>query len=147
MLDVHAPHTSVHTWKDFFIHIATISVGLLIAIGLEQTVELVHHRHQRQQLEEDLQGEGLRNQEIVERDIAYLDALNAWTLRANRAVQAAEAGHGQQPMQYPDHFSNVPAMRQSLRYSATTATVWTTAKESGAIALLPREEARAYTRL
>jgi hypothetical protein len=46
MLDVHAPHESVHTWKDFFIHIATIVIGLLIAIGLEQTVEFFHHRHQ-----------------------------------------------------------------------------------------------------
>jgi hypothetical protein len=44
MLDVHAPHQAVHTWKDFFIHIATIVIGLLIAIGLEQTVEGFHHR-------------------------------------------------------------------------------------------------------
>ena len=46
MLDVHAPHGAVRTWKDFFIHIAAIAVGLLIAIGLEQTVEYFHHRHQ-----------------------------------------------------------------------------------------------------
>ncbi len=46
MLDVHAPHRTVHTWKDFIIHIATITIGLLIAIGLEKTVELFHHRHQ-----------------------------------------------------------------------------------------------------
>jgi len=36
MLDVHAPHESVRTWKDFLIHIAAIAVGLLIALGLEQ---------------------------------------------------------------------------------------------------------------
>jgi hypothetical protein len=35
MLDVHAPHETVHTWRDFFIHIATICVGLLIVIALE----------------------------------------------------------------------------------------------------------------
>jgi hypothetical protein len=46
MLDVHAPHESIHGWKDFFVHIATIVIGLLIAIGLEQTVEFFHHRHQ-----------------------------------------------------------------------------------------------------
>jgi hypothetical protein len=44
MLDVHPPHASAHTWKDFFIHIATIVIGLLIAVGLEQTVEYLHHR-------------------------------------------------------------------------------------------------------
>jgi hypothetical protein len=36
MLDVHAPHESIHTRKSFFIHIATASVGLLTAVGLEQ---------------------------------------------------------------------------------------------------------------
>jgi hypothetical protein len=46
MLDVHAPHERVHGWSDFFIHIATIVIGLLIAVGLEQTVECFHHRHQ-----------------------------------------------------------------------------------------------------
>jgi hypothetical protein len=41
MLDVHPPHEAIHTWKGFFIHIATIVIGLLIAIGLEQTVEVL----------------------------------------------------------------------------------------------------------
>jgi len=31
MLDVHAPHETVHTWKDFFIHLTTFVIGLLIA--------------------------------------------------------------------------------------------------------------------
>ncbi len=46
MLDVHAPHEAVHTWKGFFIHIANIFIGLLIAIALEQTVEFFHHHHE-----------------------------------------------------------------------------------------------------
>ena len=46
MLDVHAPHESVHTWRSFFIHIAIITIGLLIALCLEKTVEFFHHRHQ-----------------------------------------------------------------------------------------------------
>src|ERR1700723_3847662 len=49
MLDVHAPHHT-NTWRDFFIHIATICVGLLIAVSLEQTVEAVNHHQQRKQL-------------------------------------------------------------------------------------------------
>src|SRR6204780_622304 len=46
MFDVHAPHESIQTWRGFFIHIATIVIGLLIAISLEQTVELFHHERQ-----------------------------------------------------------------------------------------------------
>ncbi len=40
MLDVHPPEHTPHTWRDFFLHIATIVIGLLIAIGLEQSVEI-----------------------------------------------------------------------------------------------------------
>lgn len=46
MLDVHAPHESIHTVKDFLIHIAAIVVGLLLAVGLEQTVEHIHLKYQ-----------------------------------------------------------------------------------------------------
>jgi len=52
MIDIHPPQTSDHTWKDFFLHIGTIAVGILIAIGLEQTVELIHEHHQRTELRE-----------------------------------------------------------------------------------------------
>ena len=43
-LDVHPAHHAATTWRDFFIHIATIVLGLLIAVGLEQRVEHFHHR-------------------------------------------------------------------------------------------------------
>jgi hypothetical protein len=65
MLDVHAPHESIHTWKSFFIHIATIVIGLLIAVGLEQTVEFAHHRHQLRETRESLRSEHEDNQRIM----------------------------------------------------------------------------------
>jgi hypothetical protein len=55
MLDVHPPHAPTHTWRDFFLHIATIVVGLLIAVGLEQAVEAIHHHQQLRELREALQ--------------------------------------------------------------------------------------------
>ena len=54
MLDVHPLHEPPHTWRGFFIHIATIVVGLVIAVALEQTVLFFHHRHQAQELEEQM---------------------------------------------------------------------------------------------
>ncbi|MES2392286.1 MAG: hypothetical protein V4555_11640 [Acidobacteriota bacterium] len=57
MLDVHPPHEASHTWRDFFIHIATICVGLLIAIGLEQSVEALHRHHEHHQLQDALNRE------------------------------------------------------------------------------------------
>ena len=57
MLDVHPPHAPTHTWRDFLIHIATIVIGLLIAVGLEQTVEAIHHRIEVTEARKALQAE------------------------------------------------------------------------------------------
>jgi hypothetical protein len=64
MLDVHPPHGPTQTWKDFFLHIATITVGLLIAVGLEQTVEFFHHRHQMAEAREALRTEYEKNRKL-----------------------------------------------------------------------------------
>ena len=61
MLDVHAPHGSIHTWKSFFIQIATIVIGLLIAVGLEQTVEWIHWREKVAQARESIHQETANN--------------------------------------------------------------------------------------
>src|SRR5438874_264242 len=65
MLDVHPAHHAATTWRDFFIHIATIVLGLLIAIGLEQTVEYFHHRHQIAETRELLRNEREDNKQAL----------------------------------------------------------------------------------
>jgi len=69
MLDVHPPHHPTHTWKDFFIHVATISVGLLIAVGLEQTVEHIHQHYELRELRESLDRERDANRRDIQQDI------------------------------------------------------------------------------
>jgi hypothetical protein len=66
MLDVHPAHHAASTWRDFFIHIATIVLGLIIAVGLEQTVEYIHHRHQAREARENIQQEMARNLAILQ---------------------------------------------------------------------------------
>ena len=57
MLEVHAPHESVHTFKDALIHIAIIVVGLLIAVALDEAAEHIHHMHQVAETREALRQE------------------------------------------------------------------------------------------
>jgi hypothetical protein len=71
MLDVHAPHESIHGWRDFFIHLATITIGLLIALGLEATVEWLHHRHQVAETREALARELQENQSRFRANTGY----------------------------------------------------------------------------
>jgi hypothetical protein len=70
MLDVHPPHHAAHGWRDFFIHIATIVVGLLIAVGLEQIVEHIHERYQLSETRESLQHEREANRKDLIQDSA-----------------------------------------------------------------------------
>jgi hypothetical protein len=146
MLDVHPPHHPTHTWKDFFIHIATITVGLLIAIGLEQTVEFFHHRHQREALDADLREEARRNREIILRDLTMTQQ-EAWFLTAS-ADAADPVRNGAVSFSLPP----APCAAGYLgtahaRYFAPSEAVWTTARENGLTALIPAEQARIYARL
>jgi hypothetical protein len=75
MLDVHAPHGAVHTWKDFFIHLGTIAIGLLIAIGLEQSVEALHHHRQAREMALKLHRESTDNLEVIAYDLKGCDQL------------------------------------------------------------------------
>lgn len=73
MLDVHPMHHAAQGWRDFVVHIATITVGLLIAIGLEQTVEYFHRQHQVAQMKDSLREEGKETQAVVAADIRQID--------------------------------------------------------------------------
>ncbi|WP_254061860.1 hypothetical protein [Granulicella sp. L60] len=57
MLDVHPPHEPMHGWRDFLLHLFTITIGLLIALGLEGCVEWQHHRHLVHEAEASLHAE------------------------------------------------------------------------------------------
>jgi hypothetical protein len=134
MLDVHAPHESVHTWKDFFIHIATIVIGLLIAIGLEQTVEFFHHRHQvadvREQLETELRInvatfraqmlEMRRLAPILQRDLEVLHFLR----------EHPGAPRSSWPGELSWWYADYPYVLSA----------WNAAHESSVLALMPRRE-------
>ncbi len=46
MIDIHPPQHAPMTKRDFFVHLFIVVLGILVAIGLEQAVEYIHHRHQ-----------------------------------------------------------------------------------------------------
>ena len=57
VLDVHPPHEPIHGWRDFLLHLLTITIGLLIALSLEGCVEWQHHRHLVHEAEASLHAE------------------------------------------------------------------------------------------
>ena len=72
VLDVHPPHEPIHGWRDFFLHLTTITIGLLIALSLEGLVEWQHHRHLVHEAEASLHGEIQSNAKGMKDSIADL---------------------------------------------------------------------------
>ena len=141
MLDVHPAHHAASTWRDFFIHIATIVIGLLIAVALEQSVEALHHRHQRHQLEADLHAEGLRNINIA------LQNMEVSERRRNLdAQQFAEFLLAARQHRSPSYLA-LTRYSWAYRYVKPAYAVWTVAQQSGTLNLLPRADAQRYVRV
>ena len=67
MLDVHPPHHSMGGFREFLLHLLTITIGLLIALGLEAGVEAWHHRNLRHEAEANLRLELQNNIREIDR--------------------------------------------------------------------------------
>jgi hypothetical protein len=141
MLDVHAPQEPLYTWKGFFIHIATIVLGLLIAIGLEQTVELFHHRHQVSEAREALRVERIINVNrfayTTEDFYRYLPKLES-----NLAIfQYLRLHPGASPEQWPGRLS---WYSNSIDYSTSA---WEAAQGDGVLQYMSQSEVRRMAEL
>lgn len=129
MLDVHPAHHAAQTWRDFFIHIATIVLGLLIAIGLEQTVELIHRHREAKDARESIRQETVKNLAILERDQQDLADTRK---RLAKDLDLLNSGA-----------SDAEVLRQlDYGYALTRRldAAWTAAKINGSLALIPAHE-------
>jgi hypothetical protein len=134
MLDVHPPHAPTHTWKDFFIHIATIVIGLLIAIGLEQTVEWLHRKHEVRETREALRQEREENLKFFAVNTADFRLITVM-LENNLQVFLTLQHH---PSTREEKLPGVPVW--SFGYEPTISSAWKNAQQTQAVALLPRQE-------
>jgi hypothetical protein len=141
MLDVHPPHESVHSARDFFIHIATIVIGLLIAIGLEQSVEAIHHRHQRDELTDHMRAEAQRNLPVIRESLVRLQAQRAYIQSLQAALSSAKVSGTTVSV------SGVTPRGGSAIFVSVSRSTWISAQAAGLVALLPSDQAGLYSRI
>ena len=139
MLDVHPAHHAATAWRDFFIHIATIVLGLLIAIGLEQTVEALHRQHERSQIRESLHSELLQIENDTVTSQATLAERNEWIQARIATVQIAVWQH--QPLPPPPPHTGATVLVRP------DDPLWRSAKTSGLASVLPEQEVAAYSEI
>jgi hypothetical protein len=135
MLDVHAPQHTVHTWKDFLVHLATIVIGLLIAVGLEQLVEQAHDHYKVRETRVTLQQERTANgKDLV-------------TNAHNWRWEMAELQNNLMVLEYVQRHPGVPqtSLPGDLRWIQlpifSNRAVWEAAQQNGVIRLMPLDEA------
>jgi hypothetical protein len=139
MLDVHAPNEAVHSWKSFFVHIATIVIGLLIAVGLEQTVEFFHHRQQVAEIRRTLAEERRINEVIFTGACDEFRRYAPILLGSLQTLIYLRTHPGASSSQWPGRFSYYIL---TIRFQDSA---WKTALQSAALQYMPRAEVRGYS--
>ena len=129
MIDIHPPHHAATTWRDFFIHIATIVLGLLIAIGLEQTVELVHRHREEREARANIREEIATNIDITQRDLKQLSLIRQ-KLAGDYDVLNGGVGDAQ----------TLAQLDYNLDFTRRHDAAWEAAKINGSLALIPSRE-------
>src|SRR5947209_4797389 len=90
MHEIHPPQESVHSRRGFLLHIATIVIGLLIAVLLEQAVGSLHNRHQRHLLEAQMQEVFAANLHSDEAIFKQLHSLRSYLVELKAAIVARQ---------------------------------------------------------
>jgi hypothetical protein len=134
-MEVHAPHEPIHSWRDFIVHIVIITIGLLIALGLEAAVEAWHHRNERSETRQALHAEIQESRKQLPKNLRALVGerreleQDIALLRALRAHHAAPAG---------------AELRFDWYWNSMPNSAWETARETGALALFPSDDVQGY---
>ncbi len=134
MLDVHPPEHGIHGVRDFFLHLFTITIGLLIALGLEAGAEAIHHRHQREEAEAMIRQELRDNRAtLVKVQTDTASEINNLHL-ALAFVQDLRSGKKDDPRGIKLGFHSEPLQ----------SAAWVSASATGALSYMPYEEVQRF---
>lgn len=132
-MELHVPHGSVRSIKDFLVHIGIVTVGVIIALGLSQLVEAYHRSRMAAETMEGFHREITFAETQVK---GVVDAIPAWRRQIEAEITKLSAmpqGEGQVPIQYPE------AAYQIIRKAS-----WDTAIATQVLEALPPDKVRGY---
>lgn len=135
MLDVHAPEHPIGNVREFLIHLFTITCGLLIALGLENAAEAMHHRHERKEAEAMIRQEIEENREGAQKGaplvLKELKSLQAVLV----LVQARSEGSVQ---------TTPPGVTIEFSEGELQDAAWRTASSTGVLSFMDYEEVERF---
>jgi hypothetical protein len=135
-MEIHHPDKPIHSKKDFLVHMLTVVLGILIALGLEATVQWGHHRALVREARENLATEIAHNRKTLDDGMPEIAKRKENLQNIQRYLAAAKKGkviHG--------------AFSFGWAGFDLYATAWKTAETSGATAYMSYDELKEYTEL
>ena len=134
-VDVHPPSQPIHSWRDFLVHLLTITIGLLIALALEAAVVSIHHQNVVREARSSLAQEIAGNHELYAKNLRELqqnrdqlttDIEQLINLRDGKKLESPHLGWG-------------------WGWNAYNESAWRTAQASGAVALMNSDSISTYS--
>jgi hypothetical protein len=138
MLDVHPPHKAIEGVGEFFLHLFTITVGLLIAVGIEAAVERHQHRELASEARDTMTAEIRKNSSNVADALKEIDQ-EQQKLKDNLAKVRKVQLNPSDPSSRDLHLDI------SFDTTGLEDTGWRTAQVTGALAFMPYAESERYT--
>ena len=135
-MDIHAPESPVNSFKDFAIHIAIVTLGILIALGLEGLREIVYEHHLVHETRENFRVEMEQSKEHM--NVEMKRVARSSELLKTLAAEAPTLGQ-QHPEQVADRLD---AIKNPNYLFATNS--WQTALSTGVLAHMSAQEVSTY---
>ncbi|HEY6454520.1 MAG TPA: hypothetical protein VIY90_04485 [Steroidobacteraceae bacterium] len=132
MHDIHLSGGGAHDWANFFFDIPTITIGLLIALAIEQTAEYLHRRRQAREIAAKLLAEILENREVARFDIELTEFV---ITAAEKQLFVLNAVRGSDARSQLAQLRSIP-LPTWFGYPPVDA-VWLMARDSALLLLLP----------
>jgi hypothetical protein len=133
MPDIDPVHPVAHRREDFFVQIAAIAMGLLLALGLDRTAGYFHERHQLAHARRDLKLEIEQNRGAWEKNVAEVQRIQK-ELEADVAI--IQALQSSSPL--------TGKLDYSENFYAIIDGPWQAVRQNGSLSLMPNDELQTY---
>jgi uncharacterized membrane protein YccC len=137
-MDVHPPHKPITNASEFFLHLFTITIGLLIAVGIEGAVSYFHHRHLVHEAEATLREEIEHNAKSLS---SALDTIHQEQKAINDDLAALKRIQAHPDDEKAQHAS----LNAQFRMLGLEDTAWKTAQATEALTYMPYDKAQQYS--
>jgi hypothetical protein len=134
-VDIHPAHHAPSTWRDFFVQLLMITIGLFIALMLQAAVESLHHRHLVRNARDNLRREIQNNHKRYAENVLNLDKNRRQlardidqlrNLRGGKAIDGAGLAWG-------------------WDWNSYSEGAWKTARDTGAVSFMGSDLINGYT--